>query len=115
MTPARSTPARARAGFTLVEVVIALILLELGLVGCAQTLVLAQRHMAAAEGLHLATQRAAGVADSLLAAPAAAAGEAVEPWGTLRWAPGAGGLMLRAEDRSGRRVLEWWLPLAPPA
>ena len=107
----------AARGFSLIEVLIALVVLEVGLLGCAGTLVLAQRHMAAAERLHQATQSAASVADSLLALPpgAAGAGEARAPWGTLRWEGSAAGVVLRAADRAGAPLLEWWIPLASGA
>ena len=102
---------RARAGFSFVEVLVALVVLEVGLVGCAGTLVLAHRHMAAAEHLHHATHAAAAVADSLLAAGTMGAGQASEVWGDLRWSVAEGGLLLRAEDASGAPLLEWWIPV----
>jgi Tfp pilus assembly protein PilV len=106
------TSARARAGFSFVEVLVALVLLEVGLVGCAGTLVLAQRQMTAAENVHHATHAAAAIADSVLAAGPVGAGEASEAWGAVRWSVEEGGLLLRAEDGSGARLLDWWIPVA---
>src|SRR5690606_6597572 len=90
----RARGARRASGFTLIEVLVALALLELGLLGCMGTLLLAERHMAHAERLHVATQRAAGVADSLLAAGGFGEGEVDGSWGTLAWSGGGDGVVL---------------------
>lgn len=101
-----------RAGFGLIEVLVALVLLEVGLLGCAGMLVVAHRRMTAAERLHRTAQAAAGAADSLLAAGAAAAGEADLGDAVLVWAPGAGGMRLTARARAGAVLFEWWIPTA---
>ena len=72
------------AAFGLLEVLVALVLLEVGLLGCAGMLVLAQRHLTTAQRVHQATKAAASAADSLLAAGALETGLAREEWGTLR-------------------------------
>ena len=102
---------RPRSGFTLIEVLVALVLLEVGLVGSIGTLVLAQRQMATAERLHWATQATASKADSLLARDAVGAGESAEWWGRVTWSPAEGGVRLRAEDGAGAPLLDWWIPL----
>jgi prepilin-type N-terminal cleavage/methylation domain-containing protein len=105
-----ATP-RPRSGFSLIEVLVALVVLEVGLVGCAGTLVLAQRQMAAAERLHRATQAAAAAADSLLARDAVGSGESSGSWGRVTWSPADGGVLVRAEDPARAPLLEWWIPL----
>ncbi|MEX2467733.1 MAG: prepilin-type N-terminal cleavage/methylation domain-containing protein [Gemmatimonadota bacterium] len=52
-------------GFTLVEVVVALVLLEIGVLGVVGTFVIASRTMARAEVLERATLTVERVADSL--------------------------------------------------
>lgn len=54
-----------RGGFTLVEVVVALIVLELGVLGVLGTLVVASETLRRAERLERATSRADAVVDSL--------------------------------------------------
>ncbi len=103
-------PLRRSRGFSLVEVPVALVVLEVGLLGCAGTLVLAHRHLAAAERLHVATQAAAAVVDSLLAEGVPGSGEASSRWGTLRWSPTKDGILVRAEESSGAVLLDWWIP-----
>lgn len=106
-----------REGFTLAEVIVALVILQVGMIGCLGMLVVAHRRLALAERLHTATQAAAGVADSLFAAGAAgaglAAGEAVATWVTVRWEAGEGGVRLVGEDPSGAALVDWWIPLDP--
>jgi type IV pilus modification protein PilV len=97
-----------RSGFTLVEVLVALTLLAVGLLGATATLLAARRAVASAERLHIAAQAGAGVADSLLDVRAASAGQRDADWGTLRWTPADGGLRLVAEDAAGVTLLEWW-------
>ena len=106
--------AGARRGFTLVEVIVALMVLELGLVGCVATLLLAARVLNEARRLHVATQTATGVADSLLAGRASGGGERLAEWGRVRWTPGADGMDVRAEDRWGGTLVELWIPMETP-
>ena len=97
-------------GFTLLEVLVALAILEVGLVGTVGVLVIAQRDLSTAERLHIATQAAAGVADSLLAGNVADSGGEDAPWGRLRWSADEAGIELAAEELSGSRLIEWWIP-----
>lgn len=103
---------RSKRGGTLVEVIVALALLEGVMVGAAGWLVLAHRALARAELMHRVTQAAAGVADSLLAAGSASVGERVDAWGTLRWSVTAEAGEISAEDRAGVRLLAWWIGAA---
>ena len=107
----RSRRWRQSVGFSLVEVPVALVVLEVGLLGCAGTLVLAHRHLAAAERMLGATQAASTVVDSLLAEGVSGSGEAVSSWGTLRWSPTEDGVLVRAEEPSGVVLVDWWIPL----
>ena len=103
-----------RDGFTLVEVVVALTVLAVGLLGAFGTLLAAQRALISAERLHLAGQAGAGVADSLLAERATGAGRLDADWGTLRWSAADDGVRISAEDPAGATLLEWWFPVASP-
>ena len=97
-------------GFTFLEVLVALVILQVGLVGCAGTFVTAHRLLSEAERLHRATQIAAAVVDSLLAAGASGGGVAATPWGRVRWSRDTGVVRVVAEEHSGSALLEWWIP-----
>jgi len=106
------TSSRERGGFTLVEVLVALTILAVGLLGSVGTLLVARRALISAERLHLAGQAGVAVADSLLAARAAGAGRLDAEWGTLRWSTEGGGVRIVAEEPSGATLLDWWFPSA---
>lgn len=74
----------AVGGFTLVEILVALVLLGLGLTGTTATLLLASRIQARAWREGDLFQRAAEVADSLVAV-GGGTGEMEVPGGLLRW------------------------------
>jgi Tfp pilus assembly protein PilV len=87
-------------GFTLVEVVVAVVIFEVGVLGVVGTLLLASRVATRAEAIERAVATAEGVMDSLLVAGnAAGTGERVidggrliwrvdaEGWITLDWSP----------------------------
>lgn len=82
---------RAR-GFTLVEVVVSLVVLEIGLLAVMGTLLLASRTMTAAETREAAVLEALRVADSLgVVAGPVVPGRHVLPWGGVEWlGPGVG-------------------------
>jgi prepilin-type N-terminal cleavage/methylation domain-containing protein len=101
-----------RAGFTLVEVLVALTILAVGVLGTAATLLAARRALVAAERLHVATQAGAGIADSLLRSGVVSAGALDAEWGALRWSREASGVRVIATDPGGATLLQWWF-LAP--
>jgi type II secretory pathway pseudopilin PulG len=80
-----------RAGFTLVEIVVALVVVEVGLLGVLGSLILAARTLSQAELLERATAEVHRVYDSLSVGALAGEGEREAPPGWLRWRVGAGG------------------------
>jgi prepilin-type N-terminal cleavage/methylation domain-containing protein len=74
-----------RAGFTLVEAVVALTLLAVGLLGAAATQSLAARLLREAEARAGAVVLAGSVLDSLLSVPAPVGGEREEARYRVRW------------------------------
>lgn len=77
-------------GFTLVEVVVALVLLEIGVLGVVGTLLLATRTLTEAELTMRAAVSAAQVADSLEVHGFAGPGVSAIPGGVVRWAASEG-------------------------
>lgn len=72
-------------GFTLVELLVALVVLEVGLLGVVGTLVLASGTLAGAEALERLVDEAGAVRDSLAAVAEPGPGSRETPWGALRW------------------------------
>lgn len=96
--PDPAAPRRPRGGFTLVEVLVALVVLQVGLLGVVATLLVASRTLARAERLEWAVAEAQRAADSLTASGATGgAGRAASGPGELSWRVEAG----------GRFVVEW--------
>ncbi len=81
-----------RGGFTLVEILVALVVLEVGLLGVVGTLVLAARTLTRAELEEAGTADVERVFDSLVAGRVTS-GEGTVPsrWGEVRWTATAGG------------------------
>ena len=77
----------APPGFTLVEVVVALVLLAIAALGVASTTTFVARLAATGRALALASNATASVVDSLRGAPCTTlgAGSASTPAGTVRW------------------------------
>ncbi|MFQ5536170.1 MAG: hypothetical protein ACE5GJ_01840 [Gemmatimonadota bacterium] len=73
-------------GFTLVEIVVAVVILEVGILGAVGTLILAHRTLAQAWRMEAATAQAVLLLDSLERTPAAGRGAA-----SLQLAPLRGG------------------------
>lgn len=92
-----------KRGFTLVEVLVALVVLEVGLLGVVGTVVLASRVLAAAEDRERALAGASLLLDSLAAAEGSGVGRASGPWGEIEWSRDGGALVtLRVLPRGGR-------------
>lgn len=80
-----------RCGFTLVEVVVALAVLEIAVVGAAGTLTVAARTLGQAERLERAVASAQGVLDSLRGVPVPASSSLGYRGGDVRWEVGDSG------------------------
>ncbi len=83
-----------RAGFTLVEVLVALVVLEVGILGVVGTLWLAAATLARAERTERGVAQLERLYDSLAAVEAPASGALVTPSGTANWWLSGGGLLL---------------------
>ena len=103
---------RAR-GFTLVEVLVALVVAEVGVLGVAGTLWLAASTLARAERTERGVTELERLYDSLAATDDPGPGEVTTPAGTARWwvtestlrlewASGPDSALVRLEGRSGR-------------
>jgi prepilin-type N-terminal cleavage/methylation domain-containing protein len=76
---------RHRRGFGLVELIVALTVFAIGILGLAGAAVLAHRSFNEADGIERATRLAEILLDSLVRADAAADGEVREPGVAARW------------------------------
>ena len=90
-----STPGRrAQAGASLLELLIALLIFQVGLLGVAGLLLTAQRALGRSQLIMRGTLALVRTGDSLHAdaeGAAVAAGGKEEPWGTVSWLPGGEG------------------------
>ena len=77
-------------GFSLVELLLALLILQVGLLATAGTVFLAQRNLARAELVTRGILAARSVADSLGGSVGGGSGALAFPWGEVVWGPGAG-------------------------
>ncbi len=80
-------------GFSLVEVLIALVVLEVGLLGAVGMTLQAQRTLQVALTLESVSQAVEGLADSLVRAGWSGAGSRVMDEGELRWSRGGSGMV----------------------
>ena len=83
-----------KTGFTLVEVVVSLLLLEIAVVAAAGTLVVASRTLAEATHLERAVLEAEGVLDSLAGLDVIGSGSRPYPGGNVEWSVDAERLVL---------------------
>jgi type II secretory pathway pseudopilin PulG len=99
---------RSRSGFTLLEVVVALLVLEVAVVGLVGSLVLASATLTRAESLERAVATAEGVLDSLAGAAATLADSIPHAGrGTVRWSiDDSGYVRLQATEGRGSVVLD---------
>ncbi|MGD2070864.1 MAG: hypothetical protein PVI57_19490 [Gemmatimonadota bacterium] len=113
MTRPREGGSPRRPGFSLVEIVVALIVLELGLLAVVGLSVLAARTLAEAAELQRATGALEVVVDSLLEAGSWSPGERSLPPHRVRWWRETGQLRVRVErlDGDGLPGVEVRLPL----
>jgi Tfp pilus assembly protein PilV len=96
-----------RRGFTLLEVVVALLVLEVAVVGVVGALVLASSTLARAEALERAVATTEGVLDSLARTRSAGADSMRYTEGTVSWeVDDSGGVAVRATDARGEVVLD---------
>lgn len=97
-------------GFTLLEVIVALVVLEVGMLGVLGTILLASRAMVAAEVVESAVLEAQRVVDSLDTDGLSGAGERPARWGRVSWSEsgwvvgldGAGDTLLRLPTSRSR-------------
>ena len=98
---------RGCAAFTLVEVVVALVVLEVCVVGVASLLALASATLTRAERLESAVATAEGVLDSLRATSSPVDGRQPAGGGWIVWSVAPeGAVVVRAEGEGGARLLE---------
>lgn len=95
----------SRRGFTLVELVVALVILEVGLLGVAGILLTAARQLGLASEQVRAIALAEPVGDSLLVHAGSAPGERVSPPFVVRWQPIEGALSVEVLHEESERVL----------
>ena len=88
--------AHARGGFNLLEVVVALVLLQVSLLGVLGLFTLASRRLTRALLLERATAEASAVADSLSRFGSSAAGTSIRGDWRVSWEPSEGGFLVRA-------------------
>ena len=94
-------------GFTLLEVVVSLLLLQVAVVGAVGTLAVASRNLAEAELMERAVLGAEGVLDSLRGVAGATDGSRVVDPGGLEWSVDTlGGVTLYATHPDGRVLFE---------
>lgn len=112
MTP--PTALRRNGGFSLLELVLALLIFQIGILGVAGMVLTSQRTLTRAHLVLRGTLEGRGLADSLLAEGAEGAGEMLRPWGGLAWAnEGSRGLKVVATTRGGRdtlAIIRTWPP-----
>ena len=74
-------------GYSLVELVVALVIFQIGLLGVAGMVLTAQKTLARAQLIMRGTLEASRVGDSLLAGEGEGRGELDRAWGLISWAP----------------------------
>jgi type II secretory pathway pseudopilin PulG len=104
-----------RDGFSLIELVMALVIFQVGLLGVVGMLLTAQRILTRAELVLRGATAARAVGDSLLAGGTRGNGYSDLPWGTVSWTQlEDGGLRVVATGSSASDtlgVLRLWPPL----
>jgi len=91
----------------LLEVVVALLVLEVAVVGVVGALALASSTLTRAETLEHAVADAQGVLDSLAGTRGASADSTVRPWGTVAWSvDDSARVSVRATSRTGEPLID---------
>jgi len=101
-------PPESRSGFTLLEIVVALVVLEVAVIGLVGSLVLASATLTRAESLERAVATAEGVLDSL-AASSSIVGDSIphSGGGTVKWSvDDSGRVRVQATEAGGAVVLD---------
>ncbi len=93
---------RSRNGFSLAEVLVALTVLEVGLLGAAGTLVLATSVLRQARDVEWAVQGAREVVDSLSLNGVAGAGERDTDFGRIEWSVESAGRLAEVRVQGWR-------------
>ncbi len=94
------------SGFSLLELLIALLIFQVGLIGVAGTLLVAQETVHRSQLLSRATLAAMQVGDSVLVADAGGAGSVERAWGRVSWRPhGEGGMAVASTGPEGSDTL----------
>lgn len=104
-------------GFSLAELLVALVIFQVGLLAVAGMVFLAQQNLARAELRTRAYLEAKWVADSMGLETAGGSGRLGRPWGEVRWAPfseGPGGTRVVALGPGGEDTLASLVVWAPP-
>ena len=96
-----------KAGFTLLEIVVALLVLEVAVVGLVGSLVLAAATLARAETIETAVATAEGLLDSLSRAGTPASDSVTYGGAVISWTvDDSGGIGVRARDAGGDVLLD---------
>lgn len=103
----------SRAGFSLVETIVAVVLLTIGVLGAVATALQAMGMLREAESRHSAVALAGALLDSLSAAGPAEAGERQTPQAFAAWT-GGGTLVLRVTSPDGDTAGVYVLAALPP-
>ena len=110
---------RSTEGFSLLELILALLIFQVGILGVAGMVLTAQRTLTRAQLILRGTLEAREVADSLILAGAVGAGELTRPWGGLSWMQeGTGELKVMATMPGGEdtlAVIRVWPPVGGAA
>ena len=87
----RSIGGGCPSGFSLLELMIALFFFQVGLMGVAGMLLVAQKNMIRSQLMVRGTLAPVRIGDSLLSVGEDGSGELSQPWGRVSWEPVVGG------------------------
>ena len=110
----QNVPGSRRQAYSLVEVVVALVLLEVGVLGAAGMVVMATRRVASTARMERALSLAEAVADSLLEGSWYGDGVRVEGAFVVEWSGGGGWAVVEARDAGGATRIRIPVPVVEP-